>query len=75
MTRAYSIDLRERVVASMAACFIDETWAKTNMTRTHGRAQRGKRLIAKVRLTPIGAYRRSMQLGWRRPSISRQGVR
>ena len=24
--------------------FIDETWAKTNMTRTHGRALRGRRL-------------------------------
>ncbi len=28
--------------------FIDETWAKTNMTRSHGRAPRGQRLIAKV---------------------------
>jgi transposase len=28
--------------------FIDETWAKTNMTRLHGRCVRGKRLIAKV---------------------------
>ena len=28
--------------------FIDETWAKTNMTRTHGRARRGARLLAKV---------------------------
>ena len=28
--------------------FIDETWAKTNMTRTHGRALRGKRLVDKV---------------------------
>jgi transposase len=28
--------------------FIDETWAKTNMTRTHGRAPRGERLVAKV---------------------------
>jgi transposase len=25
--------------------FIDETWAKTNMTRTRGRAPRGKRLL------------------------------
>jgi hypothetical protein len=24
--------------------FIDETWAKTNMTRTHGRCFRGRRL-------------------------------
>ena len=28
--------------------FIDETWAKTNMTRTHGRCIRGQRLVAKV---------------------------
>jgi transposase len=28
--------------------FIDETWAKTNMTRTHGRSARGVRLLAKV---------------------------
>ena len=28
--------------------FIDETWAKTNMTRTHGRALRGRRLVDKV---------------------------
>ena len=34
--------------------FIDETWAKTNMTRTHGRCARGKRLIARV---PHGHWR------------------
>ena len=34
--------------------FIDETWAKTNMTRTHGRCPRGKRLLAKV---PHGHWR------------------
>jgi len=34
--------------------FIDETWAKTNMTRTHGRARRGKRLVAKA---PHGRWR------------------
>jgi transposase len=28
--------------------FIDETWAKTNMTRLHGRCPVGQRLIAKV---------------------------
>jgi len=28
--------------------FIDETWAKTNMTRTHGRCARGKRLVDRV---------------------------
>lgn len=34
--------------------FIDETWAKTNMTRSHGRCARGKRLVAKV---PHGKWR------------------
>src|SRR6266481_3287946 len=34
--------------------FIDETWAKTNMTRSHGRAPRGKRLVAKI---PHGRWR------------------
>ena len=34
--------------------FIDETWAKTNMTRTHGRAPRGERLVARV---PHGHWR------------------
>ncbi|WP_373321429.1 transposase [Komagataeibacter europaeus] len=28
--------------------FIDETWAKTNMTRTHGRCRKGERLRARV---------------------------
>jgi len=28
--------------------FIDETWAKTNMTRPRGRSPKGTRLIAKV---------------------------
>ena len=28
--------------------FIDETWAKTNMLRTHGRCRRGERLRAKA---------------------------
>ena len=28
--------------------FVDETWTKTNMTRTHGRAPRGHRLVARV---------------------------
>lgn len=33
---------------------MDETWAKTNMTRTHGRAPRGQRLVARV---PHGRWR------------------
>jgi hypothetical protein len=28
--------------------FIDETWAKTNMTRLHGRCDGGQRLVVKV---------------------------
>jgi hypothetical protein len=34
--------------------FLDETWAKTNMTRRHGRCSRGTRLLAKV---PHGRWR------------------
>jgi transposase len=34
--------------------FIDETWAKTNMTRRGGRSRRGTRLVAKV---PHGRWR------------------
>jgi transposase len=34
--------------------FIDETWAKTNMVRTHGRCLRGERLRAQV---PYGHWR------------------
>ena len=34
--------------------FIDETWAKTNMTRRHGRCAKGQRLVAKV---PQGRWR------------------
>jgi transposase len=35
-------------IAPERLVFIDETWAKTNMTRTHGRCPRGQRLQAKV---------------------------
>ena len=35
-------------IAARRLIFIDETWAKTNMTRLHGRCARGQRLIAKV---------------------------
>jgi transposase len=34
--------------------FIDETWAKTNMTRSHGRSRRGTRLVARA---PQGRWR------------------
>jgi transposase len=36
--------------------FIDETWAKTNMTPTHGRCRRGQRLVARV---PFGHWNTS----------------
>ena len=35
-------------VAAGRLIFIDETWAKTNMTRLHGRCAKGQRLVAKV---------------------------
>jgi transposase len=34
--------------------FIDETWVKTNMTRTHGRCAVGRRLVAKA---PYGHWK------------------
>ena len=36
--------------------FIDETWAKTNMARAHGRCRRGRRLIGR---TPHGHWKTS----------------
>ena len=40
--------------------FIDETWAKTNMTRRHGRSLRGTRLLEK---TPCGRWQTTTFLG------------
>ena len=40
--------------------FIDETWAKTNMTRTYGRSPRGKRLVEPV---PYGRWETTTFLG------------
>jgi len=40
-------------VAATRLIFVDETWVKTNMTRTHGRCARGQRLVAK---TPHGRH-------------------
>ena len=36
------------MVSAARLVFIDETWAKTNMTRLHGRCAKGQRLVAKV---------------------------
>jgi transposase len=40
--------------------FIDETWAKTNMTRTYGRSPRGARLVSRV---PYGRWETTTFLG------------
>ena len=40
--------------------FIDETWAKTNMTRTYGRSDLGTRLVEK---TPYGRWQTTTFLG------------
>jgi transposase len=40
--------------------FIDETWAKTNMTRTYGRSEIGTRLVEK---TPCGRWQTTTFLG------------
>lgn len=45
--------------------FLDETWAKTNMTRTYGRSQRGTRLNASV---PYGRWETTTFLGALRTS-------
>lgn len=42
-----SLDIRRLV-------FLDETWAKTNMTRTHGRCRKGRRLHGKA---PYGHWK------------------
>lgn len=39
---------RQPELPSDKLVFVDETWTKTNMTRTHGRCPRDQRLIAKV---------------------------
>jgi transposase len=40
--------------------FLDETWATTNMARSHGRAPRGERLVASV---PYGHWHTTTFLG------------
>lgn len=48
--------------------FIDETWAKTNMTRARGRAPRGERLVAKV---PHGHWKTTTLVA----ALDRRGMR
>ena len=45
--------------------FIDETWAKTNMLRTHGRCRRGERLHAKA---PHGHWK--TRPSWQRSAMT-----
>lgn len=45
---------RQPELAAQRLIFIDETWAKTNMTRLRGRAPVGERLVAK---TPHGHWK------------------
>jgi len=45
--------------------FVDETWAKTNMTRTYGRSPRGTRLVTRV---PCGRWETTTFLGALRAS-------
>jgi transposase len=40
--------------------FLDETWVKTNMTRTYGRSSRGQRLVERV---PYGRWQTTTFLG------------
>ena len=39
---------RQKEINPERVVFIDETWAKTNMTRTYGRSQEGTRVIERV---------------------------
>lgn len=48
--------------------FIDETWAKTNMTRLRGRAPRGQRLVEKV---PHGHWQTTTLIA----ALDHQGMR
>ena len=48
--------------------FIDETWAKTNMTRLRGRSRRGQRLVEKV---PHGHWKTTTLIA----ALDHQGIR
>src|SRR5215213_2538921 len=49
--------------------FIDETWAKTTMTRRHGRCARGTRLVAHPPGRPPAWSPRMPQARWRTPTF------
>ena len=52
-------------IAPERLIFVDETWIKTNMTRTRGWSQRGTRLVAKV---PHGHWKTLTFIGGLRPN-------
>lgn len=52
--------------------FIDEIWAKTNMTRSYGRALRGQQLVANV---PHGRWTTMIFLAARGPRPDRRPLR
>ena len=52
-------DSQERIDPAKVV-FIDETWAKTNMTRRYGRSELGTRLVEK---TPCGRWQTTTFLG------------
>ena len=52
--------LRQGEIDPQRVVFIDETWAKTNMTRTYGRSQQGTRVIERV---PCGRWETTTFVG------------
>ena len=50
----------QAVIDPVRIVFIDETWAKTNMTRTYGRSERGTRVSQKV---PHGRWETTTFIG------------
>ena len=59
---------RQLHLDSTKLIFLDETWAKTNMTRLRGRAPRGERLIEKV---PHGHWKTTTLIA----ALDHQGMR
>lgn len=55
-------------LAPAALVFIDETWAKTNMTRQRGRSLRGTRLVARV---PAGHWQTTTLIA----ALDQRGIR
>ena len=52
--------LSQALIDPAKVVFIDETWAKTNMTRRYGRSELGTRVVEK---TPCGRWQTTTFLG------------